>query len=108
MGTIVDMSKIYLDLAIFEHTNRNMSETMRYPLTAPSKFLWYPHKWMWQHCRGLRWWAYSVVVCMPVFMTLDSALNSPEQVEFWSNKRKGILEHMVAWKKTPSLEDSHH
>merc|ERR1712018_893159 len=101
-------SWIRLKFSHFRTYKQNMSETMRYPLTAPSKFLWYPHKWMWQHCRGLRWWAYSVVVCMPVFMTLDSALNSPEQVEFWSNKRKGILEHMVAWKKTPSLEDSHH
>merc|ERR1712141_347492 len=86
---------------------RKMGEKMKFPLTGPSKLLWYPYKWMWQHCRGLRFPFYAIIASMPLFLTVDSMLNSPGAVEHWKHKRQARIDHMLAWQETPSLESSH-
>jgi len=85
-----------------------MGEKMRFPLTAPAKMLWFPYKWVWQHCRGLRWPVYGIILTMPIFLAVDSLINSPAAVEAWKKKRLARIEHMLEWQKTPSLDKSHH
>merc|ERR1712227_674266 len=94
--------------AIFEHTGRKMPETMRYPLTAPVKFFWFPHKWLFYHCRGIRFWMYCSALSLPIFMGVDSIVNAPAAIEYWEQRHKDTRHHMTAWKETPTLESSHH
>ncbi|XP_064621173.1 uncharacterized protein LOC135484040 [Lineus longissimus] len=65
---------------------------MRYPYTFAAKFVRFPWSWTWKNGRFIRFTALSFAICFPMFYTIHKAVNSPENVAMWEDKRKHRLE----------------
>ena len=44
---------------------------MKYPYTLAGKLLHFPWKHYWQHGRAIRFTAYSLILCVPVFSKIS-------------------------------------
>ncbi|KAJ8926064.1 hypothetical protein NQ315_009919 [Exocentrus adspersus] len=73
---------------------QKVSRPMKFPYTFSAKIAQFPFKfylknqWIW------RYYAISVVVCLPVFKAISNLANSPENVAKWAEiRRREAAEH---------------
>lgn len=64
---------------------------MKYPYTITGKFLNFPWKFHWKHGRGVRFTAYSLLICYPIFYQLHKAGKLTSLMIQWCAGKQSIL-----------------
>lgn len=57
----------------FEKSAKMSGRMMRYPQTLGAKVMMFPWKYHWQNGRLLRYYAYSLLICAPLFWKITSS-----------------------------------
>ncbi|XP_059179214.1 uncharacterized protein LOC131958288 [Physella acuta] len=66
---------------------RGGGEPFKYPWTLTSKLQQFPWKLQWKHGRGLRYYTYTCVALIPLFMFLTKQSYAPANVKQWDEIR---------------------
>ncbi|KAK2168357.1 hypothetical protein LSH36_17g00030 [Paralvinella palmiformis] len=64
-----------------------MTPAAHYPYSLLGKFVRYPWAKHWKQGRFYRYYAYSIIICLPLFHLIGKAVNSPENLAMWKGIR---------------------
>ncbi|CAG9862250.1 unnamed protein product [Phyllotreta striolata] len=71
-----------------------VSRPMKYPYTFTAKVMQFPLRHYLKNQWIFKYYAISLVLCMPVFKSISNLANSPENVAKWAEiRRKEAAEH---------------
>ncbi|KAK3591805.1 hypothetical protein CHS0354_007657 [Potamilus streckersoni] len=86
---------------------RGGGELIKHPVQYGAALRQFPWVWHWKNGRWIRFVTYTIILVQPALFMITKAVNSPENWEFWTQKREARKHNYFA---KPKLDDdgSHH
>jgi len=80
--------------------------TMVFPYTMTARLAQFPFKWYWKNEWLMRYYAYAIVICIPVFFWIQKKSYAPANVALWKEKARKEAEHAKLGRQ--GIQNVHH